>query len=80
MGLDDLRADLEEARRQKPATFAAWLETADPVTVGLVMEYITDTGVMIDPLVAKLRKNDIPITRETVEKYRDARGSSNDAR
>lgn len=74
MALQSLRADLEEARRQKPATFAAWLETADPETRGLVMEYILDTSVMVDPLVAKLRKNDIPITRETVEKYRDARG------
>lgn len=70
MGLESLRADLEEARRAKPVTFAQWLDVTDTETVELVMSYIRDETIMVDALVSKLRRNDVPITRETIMRER----------
>lgn len=72
MALADLEADLRSITR-KPATFAIWLETADPQEAELVLTYLRDTDVPADPLVRKLRANGIPITSETVRAHRESR-------
>lgn len=71
LDIDNLRADLEEVRSAK-RTFDTWLTTADTETRELVMSYIRDVSIAPNPLMVKLRKYDIPITPETIKKYREA--------
>lgn len=72
MALADLEADLRTIPR-RPATFATWLNAANPEEAALVRSYLEDVNVPVEPLVRKLRAHDIPITSETVRAYRDAR-------
>ena len=69
-----LADDLTALRNIRPRTFKQWLEWADPADVKLVLAALSDTSITPNSLAATLTKNGIPITRDTIEKYRDARG------
>lgn len=69
MAFADLEADLRSITR-KPATFAAWLETADREEARVVLAYLSDAEIPTAPLMRKLRSHGIPITAETVRAHR----------
>lgn len=65
-----LEHDLARVPRN-PVTFEAWLKTATQEDADLVLAYLRDPHVMAKPLMATLRKHGIPISKETVEAYRE---------
>lgn len=69
VALADLEADLRSIPK-KQRTFAAWLETADANEAELVISYLRDPEVPLDPLMKRLRSHGIPMTVETVRSYR----------
>ena len=69
MSLED---DLASIVRN-PTTFEGWLRTADPDRAELVLSYMRDPDVSANALIGKLRKNGIPVSKETVEAYRGPR-------
>lgn len=73
MTASNLADDINTLRASKPRYFRQWLETADPETRQLVMDAIHDASIPSNKLAVVLTKrHDIPITRETIEAYRDA--------
>lgn len=70
VALADVLKELDTAR---PATFDQWLKIASDEDRNVVLEYIGNPMIPLDSLVKTLRANGVPITRETVEKYRVAR-------
>lgn len=73
-----LKTELAELRATKPRTFDAWLEMADPDETKLAIEAITDKTIPINALLPVLRRNGVPISKETLRDIRD-RGLSIDA-
>lgn len=69
--MSDLKAELSALPRTA-RTFQGWLDQ-NPDNADLVLEYVRDTEVLIDPLVRLLRAKGIPITAETIKAYRDPR-------
>lgn len=66
-----LKADLEALATTKPRNFDQWLEWADPEDVELVMNAI-HSNTPPNRLSIALRNNEVPISRETIVKLRDA--------
>lgn len=70
MPITELEADLRSITK-KPATFAAWLNTANEDDVNVVLSFVRDADVPADPLTRRLRAHGIPITQETIKSYRE---------
>lgn len=66
-----LANELQALRASKPRTFDQWCEVADPEERELALEAIHDLTLPANPLSTVLRKNGIPITRETIVSIRD---------
>lgn len=69
-----LEAELKLLRETKPRTFEQWLELADADEKALVQDAIYDRTLLPNPLSIVLRKNGVPISRETIVSLRDAQG------
>ena len=73
--MSDLASDLNTLRNTRPRYFWQWLEQADPEAKELVMAAVRDPAIPSNQLAVMLtKKHNIPITRETIEGYRGARG------
>lgn len=68
-----LADDIQAVRAAGPATFDKWLEIADDEDRAIVLAAVQDPLVLVDPLVNALRKNGVPITRDTIVKRRESR-------
>lgn len=68
-----LATELAALRQSKPRTFEQWLETASYEDRDMVMDAIGDHTIPANRLAVTLANNNVPITRETVLKYRDTR-------
>lgn len=69
-----LAAEIKSLRETKPRTFEQWLEVAEPEDKAIVQEAIYDRTLLPNPLSTVLRKNGVPISRETIVSLRDAQG------
>lgn len=67
-----LANDLDTLRATRPRTFEQWCEVADPEDRETVIEAINDLTLPANSLSTILRKNGIPITRETIVSIRDS--------
>jgi len=65
-----LADELNALRTRKPVTFDHWLAAATEDDRATVLAYLTDHTVPLNGLVETLRGNGVPMTRETVMKYR----------
>lgn len=72
MALENLAGELAALRNTRPRNFKDWLAYADPETVSMVMESVMDPRIPANKLAVTLTKNDIPVTRETIGKYRES--------
>jgi hypothetical protein len=70
VNVSKLANDLATLRARKPITFQQWLDTAGNEDRELVLAFIRDDTIELNGLVTTLRENGVPITRETITKYR----------
>ena len=66
-----LANDLEALRATKPRTLEAWLELADTEDRDAVLEAIRDRTLLPNALSLVLRRNGIPVSRETIIQMRE---------
>lgn len=68
-----LADELNALRATKPRTFEAWCDVADPEDRQIVIDAINDHTLLPNALSVVLRKNGVPISRETIVSLRDSR-------
>lgn len=66
-----LAAELKSLRETKPRTFEQWLEVADAEDKALVEEAIGDRTLLPNALSIVLRRNGVPVSRETIIALRE---------
>lgn len=72
-----LGTDLQALRATKPSTFDGWLEIASEDERAMVLEAINDRALLPNPLATVLRRNGIPVSRETIIRLRAERDAAN---
>ena len=68
-----LADELNALRETKPRTFEQWCDVAEPEDRAIVLEAIQDRTLLPNALSVVLRKNGVPISRETIVSLRDSR-------
>lgn len=66
-----LADDIAALKDSKPRTFDKWLRTATPEERDMVLDALRDVRITPEQIMNALRKNGIPMARETVAKYRE---------
>jgi hypothetical protein len=66
-----LANDLEALRATKPRTFDQWLAIAEPEDRDAALEAINDRTLPANALSVVLRRNGVPVTRETINQMRE---------
>lgn len=66
-----LANDLNELRATKPRTFDQWLAIADPEDRDAALDAIRDHTLLPNALAVVLRRNGVPVTRETIIQMRE---------
>ena len=67
MSLEDELATL----RPNPRTFAQWL-ALKPDNADVIIGYMRDPSIQVEPLLRILRKHNIPCSKKAISDYRDA--------
>lgn len=70
----NLASDLANLRTTKPRTYEQWRAIASPEEVQQVNDAILDRTLPANSLSVVLRKNGIPVTRETILAIRATNG------
>lgn len=72
-----LGTDLQALRATKPSTFEGWLEIATEEDRAIVLEAIDDRTLLPNALATVLRRNGVPVSRETIIRLRAERDAAN---